>query len=383
MSDPSQDSRRAPRPSSRGGLRVGSVAGVGVHLTGSWFLIAILIAVVVAPAVEREQPGLGAYKYVAGLAFAVLLYLSVLVHEASHALAARHYGLPVSSITLHFLGGFTAIEREPERPRQEFLISVVGPLASIGVGLVALALHPVAPDGLVRLAIDGLAGANLFVGVLNLVPGIPLDGGRILRAAVWQLSGDQHRGTLVAGWAGRVVALLALGYPLLMAKLYGTSPTVVDLVVGGFISMFLWTAASAAIASAKVRSRIPDLSARDLARRTLAVPGDLPLAEAVRRAQEAEAGSIVTLTSGGAPDGVVSEEALLAVPADRRPWLPISSVARTLEEGLRLPVSLRGEELIRAITEHPSGEYLLVEADGGIFGVLSTADVDRAFRSPG
>ena len=169
-----------PRPRPAGTLKIGTIAGSDVLVSSSWFLVAGLIAIILAPAVENAQPGLGAWKYVAGFAFAVILYLSVLLHEASHAVAARRYGFPVSSITLHFLGGMTAIEGEARTPRQEFSIAVVGPLTSIGVGLVALAIRPFTPDGLLLLAVDGLAGANLLVGILNLVPGLPLDGGRVL-----------------------------------------------------------------------------------------------------------------------------------------------------------------------------------------------------------
>ena len=360
---------------------MGSVAGSDVLVSSSWFLIAGLIAVITAPAIDRAEPGLGALRYVAGLALAVLLYLSVLAHEASHALMARRYGLPVSHITLQFFGGMTSIEGEPESPRQEFWISVVGPLSSLGVAVLAYLAYLVAPGGLIGLALSGLAWTNLFVGIVNLVPGLPLDGGRILKAVVWGVSGDTHRGTIAAGWMGRVVALLAIGWPLLSAKILGGRPTAFDFVFAGVISMFLWSGATAALQSARVRSRLPHLLARDLARRTLTVPGELPLSEAVRRAQEAQAGSIVTVTAGGVPVGLVNEAALLSVPADRRAWVPTSSVARTLDAGLRLPVGIGGEDLIRAISSRPAGEYLLLDADGSIFGVLSTADVDRAFHA--
>jgi Zn-dependent protease len=378
MSDrPSRGS--TPRPP--GAIKVGSIAGSDVLVSGSWFLVAGLIALITAPAIEDAEPGLGGFKYVAGLMLAVLLYLSVLAHEASHAYVARRYGLPVSHITLQFFGGMTHIDGEPESPRQEFWVSVVGPLSSLGVALVAFLAHLAVPDGLVGLAFSGLAWTNLFVGFVNLVPGLPLDGGRILKALVWGASGDTHRGTIVAAWCGRVVALLALGFPFLTAALFGGDPNIIDFVFAGVISIFLWSGATAALESAKVRSRLPYLVARDLARRTLTVPSDLPLAEAVRRAQEVQAGSIVTVTSGGAPVGVVNEAAPLSVPADRRAWVPVSSVARTLEAGLQLPAGIGGEELIRAISARPAGEYLLLDADGSIFGVLSTADVDRAFRA--
>lgn len=375
---------RAPRGSARrppGTFKVGSIAGSDVLVSGSWFLIAGLIAVITAPAVEKAEPGLGGLKYVGGLALAVLLYLSVLAHEASHALVARRFGLPVSHITLQFFGGMTAIEGEPDSPRQEFWVSVVGPLSSLAVALVAFLASLVAPGGLIGLALSGLAWTNLFVGIVNLVPGLPLDGGRVLKAAVWGVSGDSHRGTIVAAWGGRVVALLAIGWPFLMAQGFDREPSIIDFVFAGVISMFLWSGATAALESARVRSRLPNLVARDLARRTLTVPGDLPLAEAVRRAQEVQAGSIVTVTSAGAPVGVVNEAALMSVPVDRRAWVPTSSVARTLEDGLQLPAGIGGEDLIRAISARPAGEYLLLDVDGSIFGVLSTADVDRAFRA--
>jgi Zn-dependent protease len=371
----------APRPRPPGTFKVGSIAGSDVLVTSSWFVVAALIAIVVGPRAEEVHPGLGAWQYVAGLAFAILLYLSVLLHEASHALVARHYGFPVSAITLHFLGGLTTIEAEAKRPRQEFWIAVVGPLSSLAVGLVALGLWFVVPDGLLLMAVQGLALGNLLVGVLNLFPGLPLDGGRVLKAAVWGLTGSQHRGTVVAAWGGRVSAFLVLLWPLAQEQLFGVRPDVFDFVLAFVIGFFLWNGATASLQAARVRRRLPHLVARSLARRTLAVPEDLPLAEAVRRAREADAGAIVTVTGSGRPVGVVNEAALMATPEERRPWLATSTVTRGVDAGLSLPVGISGEELVRAITRAPATEYLLVEEDGSVYGVLTTADVDRAFRS--
>ncbi len=148
------DDEREPAPRPPGTFRVGSIAGSDVLVSSSWFLVAGLIAIIMAPQVEATAPGLGALKYVAGLAFAVVLYLSVLLHEASHALMARRYGFPVSSITLHFLGGMTAIEGEARKPREEFMIAVVGPLTSLVVGAVAVGLWFVTPDGLLQMAVE-------------------------------------------------------------------------------------------------------------------------------------------------------------------------------------------------------------------------------------
>lgn len=379
--DPAPGERRkAPSPRAPGTLRIGSIAGIDVLITSSWFIVALLISLTFAPRIEQVEPGLGFWKYVAGFVFAVVLYLSVLLHEASHAVTAQRLGYGVNSITLHFLGGMTEIDGQSRRPRHEFWIAVVGPLTSIAVGLAAVGLWFVVPAGLIRVAIEGLAGANLVIGVLNLVPGLPLDGGRVLKALVWGASGNQHRATIVAGWGGRLAALALLAWPLVQEPLFGVEPTLMDIVLVFILGLFLWTGATAAMAHARLRERLPALVARPLARRTLTVPSDLPLGEAVRRAQEARAGSIVTVSLDGRPLGIVSEAAVSAMPEERRPWVPVSTVARAIEEGLTLPATVAGEDLVLAISRRPAEEYLLVEADGSIYGVLATADVDRAFR---
>jgi Zn-dependent protease len=363
-----------------GTWRIGSIRGIDVLVRSSWLLVALLIAFLLAPRVEEVQPGLGAWKYVAGVAFAVLLYLSILLHEISHAVMAQRYGLGVRSISLHFLGGATEIDSETRTPGQEFKVAVVGPLTSLAVGVAAWALLLSAdPDGLLGLAVRGLAGANLVVGVLNLVPGLPLDGGRVLRAFVWKLTGNMHRGTIVAGWGGRVTAVVVL-VSLPLARVAGFRPDILDFAMAVIIAAFLWSGASASMASARVRRRLPALKARPLARRVVAVSDELPVAEAVRRAQESEAGAIVIHAGDDRLSGVVNEAALLATPEDRRAWVPVSSVSRTLEEGLVLPADIAGEELILAMSHTPAEEYVLVEEDGSLFGVLSTVDVDRAFE---
>jgi Zn-dependent protease/CBS domain-containing protein len=374
-------SEQTPAPRPPGTLRIGQIAGVDVLVRSSWLVVAVLIAFLMAPRIEAVAPGLGALKYVAGLAFAILLYLSVLLHEASHAISARHYGLPVNSISIHFLGGATEIGGEARSPRAEFVIAVVGPLTSLVVGAASFGLWYVLPDGLLRVAVQGLAWANLVVGALNLVPGLPLDGGRVLRAVVWKVGGDPLRATVVAAWGGRVVALLAIGWPVFQQSVLHVPSTLGTFLMSGIIAAFLWSGASASLAQARLRRRMPAIQARLLARRVIVVPGDLSVAEAVRRAQEAEAGGIATHTGDGHVTGIVNEIALEAVPAERRPWLAVSQVSRSVEDGMRLPADSAGEQLIRAMTTTPAAEYLLIEADGDVYGILTSADVERAFAS--
>jgi len=382
VSEPQHEApRRDPRPP--GTIRLGTIAGSDVLVTPSWFLIAALIVVIMSPVVDSVQPGLGALKYLAAFIFAVMLYGAVLIHEAAHAIVAHRLGYPVGPITIHFLGGATQVEEEARRPRDEFLIAVVGPLTSLLIAAVGLLLWWAGPHGLLLFAIQFLTGANVVVAALNLVPGLPLDGGRVMKAAVWGATKDMHRGTLVAGWLGRITAACVVAAPFVWERATHRTASLYDIVMSFAIAMFIWSGATAAINSARMRQRLPQLVARNLARRTLAVPEDLPISEAVRRAQEVGAGSIVTVSAAGQPIGLVSEAALRAVQQERRPWLPISSVTRTLSEGLALPATIHGEEMIKAIGRTPATEYLLLDADGSIYGVLATADVDAAFQSGG
>src|ERR671910_2419476 len=164
-------------------MTLGKVAGVPVHVSPSWFIVAAVITVWFAPLVRRELPDLGSGTYVVTFAFAVLLYGSVLLHEISHALTARLFGLPVRGITVHFLGGYTEIERESPTPGRDIVVSAAGPLVSLAVsGLAALAAVPV-DQSVAEFLLSYLAYANLTVAIFNVLPALPLDGGHILRAA--------------------------------------------------------------------------------------------------------------------------------------------------------------------------------------------------------
>ena len=167
--------------------------------------------------------------------------------------------------------------------------------------------------------------------------------------------------------------------PVLLRPVFG-APRFLDYVIAGVLGWFLWSGATASMVGARVRRRLPDLKARPLARRVIAVPDDLPVSEAVRRAQDAGAGAIVVHLGDERLSGIVNEAALLATPEERRAWVPVSAIARSIEDGLVLPADIVGEDLVRAITATPAEEYVLVESDGSIFGVLATADVDRAFE---
>jgi Zn-dependent protease/CBS domain-containing protein len=302
----------------------------------------------------------------------------VLVHELSHCVVARAFKLTVRRILLYPLGGFSEIEQEPPTPAKEFAVSVVGPLTSLALAACGFGLDAVLhPGGIPRVLIDQLILANLLVGVFNLLPGLPLDGGRILRAGVWKLTGRPGTATIAAAWAGRALAVLLVIVPFLLGtKLSLTSSYGLWFAV---IAVFMWISAGQAIRAAKVRDRLPSLQARMLARRAIAIPGNVPLAEAIRRADEAQARALVVVDHESTPIAIVNEGAVMATPPQRRPWIEVGSLARALEPGIVLSADLSGMDLIEAVQRSPASEYLLVEPSGQVFGVLATSDLDHAF----
>ncbi|WP_222851000.1 site-2 protease family protein [Phytoactinopolyspora mesophila] len=351
------------------------MAGVPVYVSPTWFIVAAVITVGFEPFVGRSFPDLGAGTYAITFAFAVLLYLSVFLHEVSHALTALGFGLPVRGITLHFLGGHTEIERESPTPGRDLLVSAAGPAVSLALGLLAYAASVPVTGDIAEYLLRVLAAANIIVGAFNLLPALPLDGGHMLRAVVWRISGDEHRGTLVAGRAGQVLAVLVLGVPFLAG---GGRPTTFGLLWAVLVAAMLWTGATQSLAVGRMRARLPQLDPGRLARPAVTVQADQPVSEALRRASEQSATAMVVVDSAGRPTGLVSGAALAAMPEERRPWVPISDIARSLRDGMVVKLDVRGEDLLRAIRADLASEYLVVDEDGAVYGVLAAADVDAA-----
>jgi Zn-dependent protease len=362
------------------GVRIARPFGIPVYISPYWFLIAGLFVIVYAHSLVYSVPS--SLRYVVAAAFVVLLYASVLVHELSHSVVARAFGLPVRRILLYPLGGFSEIEREPPTPGREFLVSAAGPLISLvlaGAGYVLGRL--VHPDGVPSVLLSQLVVANLLVGVFNLLPGLPLDGGRMLRAGVWKVTGRAGVATTAAAWAGRALAVVVLIVPVGISVVTGGQVQIFDAVWCALIAAFMWTGATQALRATRVRERLPALQARRLARRAIPIPASMPLAEAVRRADAAQARALVIVDHEDRPIAIVNEAAVMATPPQRRPWIDAGSLARSIDPSLVLDADLSGMALIDAVRRAPASEYLLIEPTGQVFGVLATADLDHAFAA--
>ncbi|MFF7238775.1 site-2 protease family protein [Streptomyces collinus] len=379
-----------PRPKGPGGgLLMGRPFGVPVYVAPSWFLVAALITWVFGGQLDRVLPGLGAARYLVSLFFAVAFYASVLVHELAHTVAAIRFRLPVRRIQLQFFGGVSEIEKEAETPGREFVLAFVGPLLSLVLaGIFYLAMKPVDPDTVPGVLLAGLMISNLIVAAFNLLPGLPLDGGRMLRAVVWKITGKPMSGTVAAAWVGRALAISVLvGLPLLnQSGVFGGGnenvsgmDTVTDALLAAILAAIIWTGAGNSLRMARLREHLPELRARTLTRRAVPVENDTPLSEALRRANAAGARALVVVDADGNPLSLVREAAIVGVPEHRRPWVAVSGLAQELTDGMRVSAELAGEELLDTLRATPASEYLVVEETGEIYGVLSAADVERAF----
>ncbi|MGW2912951.1 site-2 protease family protein [Streptomyces asoensis] len=378
-----------PPEQPRGGLLMGRPFGVPVYVAPSWFLVAALITWVFGNQLDRVLPELGAARYLVALFFAVAFYASVLVHELAHTIAALRFELPVRRIQLQFFGGVSEIEKEAETPGREFWLAFVGPLLSLVLaGVFYLAMQPVERGTVPGVLLAGLMISNLIVAIFNLLPGLPLDGGRMLRAVVWKITGKPMSGTVAAAWVGRALAVSVLiGLPLLtQSGALGTSAedsvgmdTVTDALLAAILAAIIWTGAGNSLRMARLREHLPELRARTLTRRAVPVETHTPLSEALRRANDAGARALVVVDANGEPLSLVREAAIVGVPEHRRPWVAVSGLAQDLSDGMRVSAELAGEDLLDVLRATPATEYLVVEETGEIFGVLSAADVERAF----
>jgi Zn-dependent protease/CBS domain-containing protein len=360
------------------GIIIARPFGIPVYISPYWFVIAGVFILVYANDLASTLHG--ATRFIVAAAFVVLLYVSVLIHELSHCVVARGYGLPVRRILLYPLGGFSEIEREPPTPGREFLVSAAGPALSLVLAACGYGLMHVVPAGTIGgTLVSQLRWANLVVGLFNLLPGLPLDGGRMLRAAIWKVTGRPAASTIAAAWAGRGIAVALFVLPFAVGAVNGSGGDLVTVIWLAVIAAFMWTGAGQAIKATRFRERLPALQARRLARKAVSVPASTPLAEAIRRAEENQARAVVVVDHEDKPIAIVNETAVMATPEQRRPWIEAGALARTLEPDLVLSADLSGMALLDAIRRAPATEYLLVEPSGQVYGVLATRDVDHAF----
>lgn len=354
-------------PEERGhGIRIASVAGIPVYLTPSWFVIAAVIVFFVAQPVLRTDPlfGIGL-----GVLQAALLLLSVLVHEVAHAIAARSLGMPVLRIVANLWGGHTSFQTVRPSPGPMALVALAGPAANLVLAGAAFVGWVTSGDGLVHSVFQGLLIINGTLAAFNVVPALPLDGGAALESVVWWVTGKRHRGTLVAGWSGRVLAVVVVLWFSVRPLLRGGANSVVDLVWGLVIASVLWTGASAAIRRGTAWSSLGRLRVADVSEPVVVLPPSTPVAVA-----SAHPDLVLTTDDRGLPLLYL----LGATPAGVDPSTPLVSVVTRLPDESLVPAS-PDDPLDAVLTAMGTGTAYVVLTDGGRpWGVTSVDRINAA-----
>jgi Zn-dependent protease len=353
------------------------VLGVPVRLAPSWFVIAVVVVVVFAPSVEQSTGLEAPATWVVAALFAVLLLVSVLLHEIAHAAAARMLGMPVSEIVANLWGGHTQFSDESPTPGSTALVAVVGPVANGALALAGWAALGLVSDGVARVLLVALLLTNGFVAVFNLVPGLPLDGGRVLEAAVWKVTGDRSKGTLSAGWCGRLVAVLLLLWMVGRPIVAGEQPQLTNVVWSVMIAALLWQGATAAIGVARLRRSAARVRLADLVQSAAALPSadttwrELPLDDPRH---------LVALDEAGRPEGLLTAAARRALHAGALPpaGTPLSAVVTVLDAVATVPAAATGSELLTTLATRPARQYLVLDAGGQLVGLVTGEQLAEA-----
>ena len=342
-----------------GSLKLGRLFGIAVNLHWSVGLIALLIGSSLAREIGWFAASVGVVAFLA----------SILVHEFAHALTARRFDVTTSSIQLWALGGVARLDREAPTAKAEGWIAAAGPLASVAISIVAigswLALRSDGSSGELAAVLGWLGVINASLALFNLLPGAPLDGGRILKAVRWAIHGDRHRAAREAGKAGTYIggSLVVLGTYLMLRGAPG-----VWLMVTG---MFIVANAKVEIAAANMSARLDGVKVRDLTWFGVAAAGTDMDADSMlwQRGRLGQAGGVTVTDDAGTPQGLVLEEQLWAVPVNDRPWVMLTQLMVPFD---RLAQAGPDEDLSAVLPRlNPARPAVTVWQDGRLVGLVS------------
>lgn len=352
------------------GIRLLTVHRVPIYFSPFTVLIVVLFAASFQTLAQERVTGVAnSHSWALGLADALILMACIVLHELGHALVAQSFRFKVDAITVYGFVGVTQFSPEPQTPARSFLVSVSGPAVNLVLGGAACLAYPhVDPNTTAGFFLFSIAYINLALGIFNLLPGLPLDGGSAFASGIWKITGDRNVATRVAAYAGYVVAAVAV---VLAFQRTANGWSYYWLL----IAFTLGLGATSAIRRSRVIEKLPGITAGAVARRAVTVDANLPLSEALRRAQAMGVTAVIVADSSGRPWAVMNGAAVDAVPEDRRPWTTINQVSRPIEDGMKIPAELSGQDLLERLSETPASEYVVYGPDDQPTGVLVMVDV--------
>lgn len=354
-------------------VRLGTIAGAPVRLSWSWLLIAAVITLAFGPQIQRALPSIGAGAYGVALGYAVLLALSVLVHEAAHALTGRAFGQRTEEIALTLWGGHTQFRSPSARPLDTVLTAMAGPAANLALaGLAHLAARAVPGPSVPALLLEVTVWANLLLAAFNALPGTPLDGGRMVESAVWAATGSRARGVEAAGWAGRVVAVGVLAAVLGPPILAGRAPDLFVVLLVAWVALTLWRGADDAVRHGRWSRRLDALRLEQVETPAIALPEHLCVAEALAQADGGRR-AVVAVDGAGRPRGVLDLTAAAHLTPARRTTTALAAVAVALAPEavlVRDDVPAAGPDLASRLADPQTPVWVLTDAHGLVRSVV-------------
>jgi Zn-dependent protease len=365
-----------------GGIEVARILGIRLRLDWSWFAVLLLLTWTFATFdFPLRAPGMAVLAYwLLGFSAALLLFVSVLIHELAHSVTARGRGIPVERITLFIFGGVAEMRMEARRPIDEFVLTIVGPLASLALAGVFWGLgrgaSAVGSETLAMLSTT-LASLNLILAVFNMVPAFPLDGGRVLRSVLWKLTGSLTRATRWAAGVGRAFGWVLVGWGAWMFVVPGARLAGAWAV---FLGWFLARAAGGAVEQSRLRDIQASLTlypvSAALGPRKRPVAEGSTIAELIRDSLLVHSGDARLVARNGTPIGAVFLDDAASVPDGRRPEVRVLEIMRSLDEFPRFDADLPLAEAAEAL-HRTGGRAAIVGTPDDVLGVLTTADLER------
>ncbi len=354
-----------------GSLKLGKLFGIDVNMHWSVALIGMLLGASLGSAIGLAAGATGVAGFLA----------SILVHEFAHALTARRFGVGTESIQLWALGGIARLSRESPTAKAEGWIAVAGPAASVVLGVVGVAGWWALGAGANANQFVGLLGwlgiINIFIAVFNLLPGAPLDGGRILKAVRWGIHGDRYRAAQEAGRAGVVLGWLiaGIGFVLILRAQSG-----VWLMITG---LFVMMNAQVEIAASRIAANLAGVRVRDLTWFGLAQAGADMDADSMlwQRGRLGSAGGVAVTDEAGTPQGLVLEDELWAIPADERPWVMLTQLMVPFD---RMVQAAPDESLADILPRlNPRRPIVTVWEDGHLVGMVPPKRLSERLSAAG
>jgi Zn-dependent protease/CBS domain-containing protein len=361
-------------------LRLGRVFGIEIELDYSWFIIFGLVAISMSGALKSSLIGLPAGAYwLLGILVALVLFASVLLHELAHSLIARREGLEISGITLFLFGGVSKLSKEPISARSELLIAVAGPATSLILGGGFQLLGKLSPFPAAGVILQTLGAINLMLAVFNLIPGFPLDGGRVLRAIIWQITGNFSRATRIAALSGQGFGLLFIFLGIVS---FFTNPSQG---LGGlwiaFIGWFLIQAAQNSYQQVILKRLLSGLPVRSLMQpEVITVEAGLSLEDLVNHYFLTHNYTAFPVMRGGEIVGLIHLADIRKVPRENWGGIAVGEIVSPLGAAQIIAPEADAWEALEKMAADGEGRLLVIDR-GQLAGILSRSDLMRLIRT--